>query len=74
MDDHSRRPDTTGEFIDYNIHIQENILTPIEKYSIMLEEVFHSNNISREARRAIRHVANLMLADKNLGKVQLVIL
>lgn len=69
--DNVQQPDATGDFIDYNIHIQDNIFTPIEKYSIMLEEVFHSNNISREARRAIRHVTNLMLGDENLRKLQL---
>lgn len=57
---------TVGGFIDYKIHIQDIVYTPIEKYNIMLEQVFHSRNVSREASHAIRHITNMMLKD-NLG-------
>lgn len=58
--------ETHDGYIDYRIHIQDNVYTPIEKYSIMLEEIFHSKNVGREASRAIRFLTNKML-NANLG-------
>ena len=60
-------PSQTEDFIDINIHIQDNVFTPIEKFSVMFQQLFHSQNLSRESRRAIIHIVNEMLASKNLG-------
>ena len=53
--------------IEYKVHIPKFPFTLLEKYSIMFQEVCNTYNISREGSRAVRHLINTMLEDKDLG-------
>lgn len=58
----------TSDDIEYKLNIPKVPFTNIERYSIMFQDVCDSYNISREGSRAMRHLINLIIADKNLGK------
>jgi hypothetical protein len=62
-----RADQTDDETIEYKIQIPEYPFTPIETYSLMLEDVCNTFNIPREGARTLRHLINKMLSDKKLG-------
>ncbi|CEP16627.1 hypothetical protein [Parasitella parasitica] len=68
MDDELEVVDQTDDNIEYKVNIPEHAFTPIERYSLMFEEACNTFNITREGARAIRHLINEILADKNIDR------
>lgn len=62
------RFDEHAQEIKYDITIKQNAFSPLETYSIFLQNVFDSGNVGEETRRSIRTLINKMMADEQLSK------